>query len=326
MGISISQVLQILDSTLRRVDYAATAGLRRNHRLPQSTVLMFHLVFKSTDDLTNEARLPFESFTVNDFAKLAEIYLELGYTFVAAKDLLVLDGPSICLTFDDGLANNARVLPILEQYSIPATFFISTNHICKNRAFWWDVIVRERRKQGTSRITMMKEFGYLRAFRHEQIDEYLIKEFGTDALRPVSEIERPFTPSELNDFAKHPLVEIGNHTAHHAILTNYSYDEAFAEIQQAQDTLNEITGKFPSSIAYPDGAYSTETVKAAAEAGLKIGLTTKPFPAQSTQPLEIGRYQFNALYNIAHQAATLNNTPYNNFRSSLIKRLQKPKA
>jgi hypothetical protein len=34
---------------------------------------------------------------------------------------------NICLSFDDGFANNYKyVLPLLEQYQIPATFFVTT--------------------------------------------------------------------------------------------------------------------------------------------------------------------------------------------------------
>jgi len=326
MSFSFLHALQALDQRIRHLDYAIAARLLAKTERPQVIVLMFHLVFESLDEISTQARLPFESFTVDDFDKLINIYAEKGFEFVAASDLLTVDRPSVCLTFDDGLANNARVLPVLEKYSVPATFFISTTHVCENRAFWWDVVVRERRKQGASRISIMQECDHLKKRTHKGINEYLTDAFGKDSLLPTSDIERPLSPSELKDFAQHPLVEIGNHTAHHAILTNYSYEDALQEIQQAQDTLQEITGVTPKSISYPDGAYSDETIQAATEAGLTIGLTTQSIEVDKEWPLEIGRYQFNAQYNIEHQIITLNQTPYNRIRTALIERLKKHKT
>ena len=40
------------------------------------------------------------------------------------------------LTFDDGYYNNHLALPVLEEFDVPALFFISTNHVKQQKCFW----------------------------------------------------------------------------------------------------------------------------------------------------------------------------------------------
>ena len=45
----------------------------------------------------------------------------------------------ICLTFDDGYADNYyAAIPLLERYECQASFFIATAYIGRQQAFWWD--------------------------------------------------------------------------------------------------------------------------------------------------------------------------------------------
>ena len=47
--------------------------------------------------------------------------------------------PSVAITFDDGYLDNLEIArPILGQYGIPATIFVSTGYIDKPHGYWWD--------------------------------------------------------------------------------------------------------------------------------------------------------------------------------------------
>jgi peptidoglycan/xylan/chitin deacetylase (PgdA/CDA1 family) len=76
--------------------------------------------------------------------------------------------------------------------------------------------------------------------------------------------------------ARHPLVEIGNHTHSHAILTVIDPEEQYEEIRRCQLELERITGRSPQAIAYPNGNFSAETVVSATRAGIYAGVTCLP--------------------------------------------------
>ena len=80
--------------------------------------------------------------------------------------------------------------------------------------------------------------------------------------------------SELADFSKEKYVFIGNHTDNHAMLTEYSFSGVKMEISNAQNSIYDITGSAPDTIAYPYGKFSEEIADIAKEIGLRVGLTT----------------------------------------------------
>lgn len=58
---------------------------------------------------------------------------------------------AVCLTFDDGYADNyLAAKPLLEKYNCPATFFIASKYIGAASQFWWDEL--EDIMLGSSRL------------------------------------------------------------------------------------------------------------------------------------------------------------------------------
>lgn len=57
---------------------------------------------------------------------------------------------AVAISFDDGYADNLdRAKPILENYGIPATVFVSTGYLGSQREFWWDELASILLKPGT---------------------------------------------------------------------------------------------------------------------------------------------------------------------------------
>src|SRR4029079_10816999 len=75
---------------------------------------------------------------------------------------------SVCLTFDDGFANNYKnVLPLLEKYEVPATFFI-TSITESGYNFLWNDALSIAGKIGPAELIFKKEM-----FRKTSNGQYL---------------------------------------------------------------------------------------------------------------------------------------------------------
>jgi peptidoglycan/xylan/chitin deacetylase (PgdA/CDA1 family) len=122
----------------------------------------------------------------------------------------------------------------LEEFNVPAVFFISSNHVKYNKSFWWDVVYREGKQRQLSGVEIGRTIGGYKKLKTEDVERDLKKKYGAHALRPMTDMDRPFTPSELRAFSNHPLVSLGNHTKDHAILPNYSEAEIRRQICDAQ--------------------------------------------------------------------------------------------
>ena len=119
------------------------------------------------------------------------------------------------------------------------------------------------------------EISSLKDCKNEVIEDYLLKNFGIKSMKPLGDIDRPFSPQELTDFAKHEEVFLGNHTYNHEILTNLNRSEIRQEIENAQVLIEKMTGSIPSIIAYPNGNFNEDIVEVCGDINaIKVGITT----------------------------------------------------
>jgi peptidoglycan/xylan/chitin deacetylase (PgdA/CDA1 family) len=297
MRVSMTSAIQHM---VRAADAAiASAYLKLFRERNALMSFLFHSLFRNEQEISLNLVDPLQRTTLNQFRQFIEYYLNNGYQFISPKDLLnglSDDRKYALITFDDGYYSNALARPILEEYGVPAVFFISTNHVRQNKCFWWDALHRERFAQGADHPQIKREANELKCLRTDGIEEHLKSRFGPDVLRPRGDIDRPFSPEELREFASSKFVHLGNHTADHAILTNYSPDEVRQQVLTAQTELEEMTGVQANSIAYPNGANNPQIVAACGEMGLKIGFTVRPekislpLDARPETMLRLGRF------------------------------------
>jgi peptidoglycan/xylan/chitin deacetylase (PgdA/CDA1 family) len=295
MTSAIQRVVRAADSVV------ASAYLKLFNERSALMCFLFHSLFRDEREIAQNLCDPLDHTTIAKFREFIAHYLKAGYQFITVDDILggLEAGKKYALiTFDDGYFNNTLALPILEEFDVPATFFISTDHVKKNKSYWWDALYRERMAQGASLDQLDAETEELKALPTEQIEARLIERFGPDCLRPRGDIDRPFTLEELREFARNPHVHLGNHTADHAILINYRPEEAREQILGAQAQLQEVTGSAPIALAYPNGAHTDAIVKISGEAGIKVAFTVRPkknvlpLDRASENLLRLGRFSF----------------------------------
>ncbi len=291
-------ILTLTETALHAIDHAASkAGQGIFKPRPSLMIFIFHGLFMDREEIQKNLIDPQQSVTVEDFRKFAEYFHCRKFNFVSPEDVLKGLDPGrnhIMITFDDGYYNNSRALPVLNEFNIPAVFFITTNNVRDNACFWWDVIYRENLKKGVNVGKISVKERMLKKKTADQIEKHIINKYGRDSFKPVSDVDRPFTASELKEFSKNKYVFLGNHTSDHAILTGYPPGQIHTQIWEAQSYLHNITGKWPDIISYPNGNFSPEVIRISKELGLQLGVTLEEkknfLPLDKNGTTELGRF------------------------------------
>ena len=289
------RTVQIALSAIDRIFAAVSPGLIAES--PSLIAVLFHGLYKNRSDADSGDFDPQQRVTVDDFRRFLDTFLEAGYS-VITPDVIVAGLKADCryliVTFDDGYFNNSFAADVLADFHVPATFFISTNHVTEGKGFWWDALYRLARQSGATARQRHDELRKLKQWKTEDVERYMTSQFGPTVLRPSSDLDRPFTPDELRDFSRRPLVHLGNHTSDHAILTNYPREQIATQIRGCQTALQEMAGYSPAVIAYPNGNVSNQVVDVARSEGLSVGFSLRPHknvvPLEPEMQMTLGRF------------------------------------
>ncbi|HEY7238252.1 MAG TPA: polysaccharide deacetylase family protein [Burkholderiales bacterium] len=177
---------------------------------------------------------------------------------------------ALCITFDDGYADNHGVaLPILRRLALPATFFVATGFLDGGCMFNDLVIEAVRRARGPHLRLEDIGLGHYALATVEQrvraIDAILsrLKYFQPGQRQQVAaEIARragAAVPADLmmtSDQVRslHQAgMSVGAHTVNHPILAEIPAAEARNEMAQSRARLEDITGAPVRLFAYPNG-------------------------------------------------------------------------
>ncbi len=192
-----------------------------------------------------------------DLERLLKWYLHQGFTFIIPSMIdenIVAKSRIAWLSFDDGWQSfKTDVLPVLEKLNVPATLFIAP-HETEQGQLWTN---GTRPYLGAKEINQMYSMSWTE--RQKIVDAVFFK---------YGNVRRLLTREDIVVLAKHPLVDIQNHTMTHLSCSRRPVQEVLDDVMEAQMILKEWIGKDCKLVCYPFCHHTNETDKALMAANL----------------------------------------------------------
>lgn len=200
---------------------------------------------------------------------------------------------TICLSFDDGFANNYKyVLPLLEQYQVPATFFITGIRQAGYDILWNDILSIAGQYGPKKFIFQNEEFlknaskKYISASGKKSLNDVLRSTGFESKVEMIQlfdkfkqQVEKDYwlqmTPAEIKTLSASKWITVGSHSYYHNDLAKISGAALQEDLAMSKKYLEDVTGKEVLSIAFPYGSYSKEAISKAKTAGYSQLLATE---------------------------------------------------
>jgi peptidoglycan/xylan/chitin deacetylase (PgdA/CDA1 family) len=301
----------LAQSISRNVIRAIGSAVTRSGNHARLSILIYHRVLLEPDPMlqdeidANVFRTHMDALAdVFNVLPLREAVQRLGNGTLPSR--------AACITFDDGYLNNATVaLPILQERSLPACFFIATEFL-DGGCMWNDIVIEALRNATIPRLdltdidlgdhivacledrlsAMTKLLPALKKLNPESraaaVDRILVE---TGVQRPTGMMMTPAQVKSLVDAG----MEIGGHTVSHPILSVLTQQQARAEIASGKERLEAITGHSVKLFAYPNGRpghdFTEAHIALCKELGFVAAVTTARGTArQDTNPFLLPRF------------------------------------
>jgi peptidoglycan/xylan/chitin deacetylase (PgdA/CDA1 family) len=242
--------------------------------------------------------------------------------------------PTVVITFDDGYANNLhRALPLLEQYKIPATFFITTIRNSGSDMLWADCLDLASNANQSDFYLRNEKFiykpqkGYVSAKTNATLkqickgSDYSYKVEMMKILPGAKEITsnkyyneywQLLSENEIKLLSESKYANIGAHGYYHNCLDKIKIQDAETELIKSKLYLENVMQKKIDSLAFPDGSYSEELCNKAFNVGYTKLLTTEDYLSKANEtPILKTRLVVNTHISLFNQmTAIFNNTYY----------------
>jgi len=276
-------------------DLKSTLGANKElfQKAKGARMLVYHGICKSNHTRFNSIFLTEKIFEehLQFYAKYFHIISLDNYYNKNFNDLKF----NICITFDDGFANNHKyVLPLLDKYKIPATFFVTAIRDAGYDILWNDLLClaqkygpatfqlfdekfykdnSEKYVSGNTKTLLkdflMKDDFYKKAELIKILDPYIDK-----YKKKEEDYWLQMTKEEIKELSSSPLATIGSHGYYHNDLSQVSINDASNEMRLSQQWLENITGKPINAIAFPYGNYTRHVITEAKKLGFTQLLAT----------------------------------------------------
>lgn len=277
--------------------------------LTRGAILLYHRVA----DLELDPQLL--SVTPAHFDEHLQVLRKLALPRTLAQIAHHTEAGAVAVTFDDGYEDNLlNAAPALARNGVPATFFITSGVLGKNREFFWDDLERlllgphplpasfsleiageriEMVLEGTPhdpRWTVLRPDLSARTLLYRRLHRALGPLPGSERRAVLERIaawagagvearqtHRMLTNNQLANLSGLPGVEIGAHSVTHPVLSSLPPEEQRGEIAQSKAVLEEIVARPVESFAYPFGSeddYGPVAVAAVRDAGFRRAAST----------------------------------------------------
>lgn len=273
-------------------DAIALAG--RGNRL---CVVNYHRILAGPDPML-ESEPDVETFRWQ-MALLARCFNVLPLSAaLSALDAGKLPARALSITFDDGYRSvHDLALPVLREFGLPATVFVTSGHIGE-RDMWNDCIIEavqhlpagqlDLRQLGLgsyslhsleARKATLAELTEASKYLPPPARLALVESLGAMVGEGAGAHGLMLTADMILNLDRHGI-EIGAHTVSHPILTSLDDLDARHEIVAGKEQLEAVLGKPVTLFAYPNGKigkdFDARHAAMAREAGFVAAFTTEP--------------------------------------------------
>jgi peptidoglycan/xylan/chitin deacetylase (PgdA/CDA1 family) len=258
------------------------------------TVLMYHRVLEDAKC----AGYPFPSIVMprTSFATQLDYLAEHARVLTVSAALREVRAgepttkPRVCLTFDDGYADNSDIVaPLLENRRLRGTFFITAGAVEARAPLWydraaelWSAFERKRIRELAHQLSgglrpvvadRQSFIEWLKTIPNDRRAEMIhrLEAEASDSLASCP-LMTPAQVRHLSD-AGH---EVGSHTLSHPVLTTMTPEDRRAEIHGAKALLEAWTAADVPGFCYPNGDYDDVLPRQLREAGHVYACTTAP--------------------------------------------------
>lgn len=265
----------------------------RKRNEPSGRILYFHRVNDDND--------PFFPAISTSLFEREMAFLRKHHTVVSLSELLErlagpVSEPLVAITFDDGYRDNyLNAFPILDQYGLPATIFLTTGSMDSDEPLWFERLALGFKKTaqefvnleiGCGRLWLRNEqerlnandkvFGILRGLadgeRRARLEAILQQlRVCEDELRG-----RMLTWNHVRRMQQR-RIDFGGHTVTHPFLSRLSSDRFHWEISECKRRIEQEAQRPVEYLAYPNGReedFGAMNKALVRDAGYRAAVTT----------------------------------------------------